>query len=322
VEGRSDSALVTVLGVASVVVSPDTVVLPPRGTAAATAIVTADPGIPTTVLWSSSSPTIAIVSATGGITAVGPPGTAVVRAQSQADLTKYDSVRVTVFDPCTRPTAYTLGTTVSGSIDPTDCAGTTDEFEATVPTPTLYRVSVTSPFPFSVFPYSAIPTGLFFSQPAQATPAYAFVPAGNLRIRIVSSDTSRGRAYTVSSVVEPTEAPCSMVMARGLSRAFGLLASCMFNLGGSSTVTARAFNLPAPTTASGPLVIRANAAGYAVHLELRQVATIVASVTAPAAGQDAVLTYSNTQSAAVILTLIVTGPAPTTTGPFTLTINP
>lgn len=321
VEGRADSALVTILGVASVVVQPGSVSMPPRDTVRATAIATVDPGIQNTVQWSSSAPTIATVAPNGLITGVG-PGAVVIRAQAAADLTKYDSVRVTVFDPCTRPTAHTLGSTVSGRIEVTDCAGTTDYFEAVLTNPTLYRVSVTSAFPFSVDPYWAIPTGFFFSQPAQATPAYALAPAGSVLIRILSGDTSKGRAYSMTTAVEPPEDACSIIMARGLSRTFALVSSCQFSLGGV-TQTARSFSVAAPTTTSGALVIRANAANYPVRLALHSLAngTLLASAVSPASGQDAVLTYGATQSAQVLV-LHVTGPTITTTGSFTLAISP
>jgi uncharacterized protein YjdB len=319
VEGRADSALVTILGVASVVVQPGTVSMPPRDTVRATATVAVDPGIPNSVLWSSSAPTIATVAPNGLITGVA-PGTVLIRAQAAADLTKSDSVRVTVFDPCTRPTAHTLGSTVSGRIEVTDCAGTTDYFEAVLTKPTLYRVSVTSSFPFSLFPYWAIPTGFLFSQPAQARPAYALAPAGTVLIRVVSNDTSQGRAYSMTTVIEPPEDACSLVMARGLSRTFALVSACQFNLGGV-TQTARSFSVPAPTATSGALVIRANAATYPVRLSLNSVGTVLATVSAPAAGQDAVLTYAGSQSLQV-LTVFVTGPTITTTGSFTLAISP
>jgi uncharacterized protein YjdB len=322
-EGRADSALVTILGVASVVVQPGSVSMPPRDTVRATATVAVDPGIQNAVLWSSSAPSIATVAPNGLIRGVA-PGSVVIRAQAAADLTKYDSVRVTVFDPCTRPAAHTLGSTVSGRIEATDCAGTTDYFEAVLTKPTLYRVSVTSTFPFSVYPYWAIPAGLFFSQPAQTRPAYALAPAGSILIRVVSEDTSKGRDYSMTTVVEPTEDACSIVMGRGLGRTFALVSSCQPNLGGI-TQTARSFSVPAPTTTSGALVIRANAATYPVRLALSSFGnngiTLLASAVAPASGQDAVLTYGATQSA-LVLTLTVTGPTTTTTGSFTLAISP
>jgi len=322
VEGRSDSAIVSVLGVVSVVVSPHTVSMPLRSTVTATATVNADPGIASAVLWSSSSPSVATVSSTGVITSVGPPSTVKIFAQSAIDPTKYDSVLVTVLDPCSQPTPYVLGTSASGVIQITDCGGTTDEFLATVTAPTFYSVSATTSFAFSIFPYWAIPIGGFFSVPSQAQPLYALAPAGSIRIRVVSRDTATGGSYTLTTTVNPPDVGCSIVMARGLSRPSALIASCQVNLGGGSQVTARTFHVPAPTPTSGPLVVRANAAGYPLRLELRNGATILASAVAPAAGQEAVLTYSVTQNPPHVLSVYLTGPASNTTGPFTFTVNP
>jgi len=311
VEGRSDSARVTVLGVASVVVSPDTASMPPRGSLTATATVTADPGIVSTLSWSSSVPAFASVSAAGLITALGPAGAVVIRAQSVADPTKYDSVRVTVFDPCTRPAQYTMGSTVSGTIALTDCGGNRDDFVATVTAPTFFRLTLSASFPVLLFHYRDIPQGLAQLGVPVLMHAYAFVPAGTIRIQLVSQDTAVGRTYSVSSTIDPPDGCHSTIMGRGLSRAFPRPTTCQ----------TRQFSLPPPTAASGPLVVRANAAGYAVSMELKAGATLLTSATAPGAGQDAVITYSNTQNTAQVLQLFVTGPS-TIFGPFTLTINP
>ncbi len=64
-----------------------------------TGVVTADPGVNTGVVWSSSAPTVVAVSATGVLTTSATSGTAVITAAAAADASKTDRVTVTVTTP-------------------------------------------------------------------------------------------------------------------------------------------------------------------------------------------------------------------------------
>lgn len=69
--------------------------LNPTTSTTLTATVAADPGISTTVDWSSSSQAVATITQAGVVTGVA-PGTTLITARSQADNTKSDTVTVTV----------------------------------------------------------------------------------------------------------------------------------------------------------------------------------------------------------------------------------
>lgn len=129
----------------------------------------------------------------------------------------------------------------------------------------------------------------------------------------------------MTSTVDPPDVGCpSVSMARGLSRAFNLSASCApyAPVGLVGSFVAKAFFVSSPTASSGPLVLRANATGHPVRLELFQFGgALAATAFASAAGQDALLTYGSTQNQANAMILWVTSQAPSATGAFTLTIG-
>lgn len=94
---RSSVVAVTVTapGVTSVSVTPPTLALSVGGTGTLTAAVVADAGIAGTVSWTTSTPSVAVASAVGVVTAVG-PGTAQVCAISTVDTSKQGCSAVTV----------------------------------------------------------------------------------------------------------------------------------------------------------------------------------------------------------------------------------
>ena len=79
----------------TVAIAPRPITLSPNQTQQLTATVTGDAGINTSVTWSSSSPSVATINATGMVTAV-TSGSALITAVSVADPTKQDAITVTV----------------------------------------------------------------------------------------------------------------------------------------------------------------------------------------------------------------------------------
>lgn len=69
--------------------------LNPATSTTLTAVVAADPGIPTTVTWSSATPSVATITQGGVLTGI-VPGTSIITARSTADDAKSDTVTVTV----------------------------------------------------------------------------------------------------------------------------------------------------------------------------------------------------------------------------------
>jgi uncharacterized protein YjdB len=69
-----------------------------------TGLVTADPGVNTGVVWSSSAPAVVAVSASGVLTTSATSGTAVITAAAAADASKTDRITVTVTTPL--PTSW------------------------------------------------------------------------------------------------------------------------------------------------------------------------------------------------------------------------
>ena len=64
-----------------------------------TGVVTADPGVNTGVVWSSSAPAVVAVSASGVLTTSATSGTAVITAAAAADVSRTDRITVTVTTP-------------------------------------------------------------------------------------------------------------------------------------------------------------------------------------------------------------------------------
>ncbi len=79
----------------TVSIAPRPVTISPNQTQQLSATVLGDPGLSTSVTWSSSSPTVATISGTGLVTAVA-SGSALITAISSADPTKQDTLTVTV----------------------------------------------------------------------------------------------------------------------------------------------------------------------------------------------------------------------------------
>lgn len=84
--------------VTGLTVTPPSATLAPGSTVTLTAVVTGDPGVATTVTWSSSNPAVATVSEAGLVSAVA-AGTASVTARAAADPTRSASAAITVVNP-------------------------------------------------------------------------------------------------------------------------------------------------------------------------------------------------------------------------------
>jgi len=113
--------------VTGVSVAPATSSILVAGTATLTATVAGDPGIATTVTWSTSSPAIATVSAAGVVTGVA-TGTATITATSTQDPTKLGTATVVVGaspppPPAPKSTLCLVITNVGGPAPPSPAPG-------------------------------------------------------------------------------------------------------------------------------------------------------------------------------------------------------
>jgi uncharacterized protein YjdB len=88
----------------SVAIAQRNVALHAGTTLPLTGLVTADPGVNTGVVWSSSAPAVVAVSAGGVLTTSATGGTAVITAAAAADASKTDRITVTVTPPL--PTSW------------------------------------------------------------------------------------------------------------------------------------------------------------------------------------------------------------------------
>ncbi|MEZ4587304.1 MAG: Ig-like domain-containing protein [Gemmatimonadales bacterium] len=93
---KRDSVSVTVQGVISVSITPDTVTLNAGQTLIPPFTVSAGPGTSTALTWSTGAPAVATVNPTTGLVSAVATGVTVVTARSVADPTKADSVVVQV----------------------------------------------------------------------------------------------------------------------------------------------------------------------------------------------------------------------------------
>jgi len=100
---KADSLVAVVPGVVSVTLSSPTPFLIVTNTIQLTTSVVTAGGVSPAVTFQTSAPTVATVSPTGLVSAVG-PGTAIIRAIATADPTRRDSTTVRVFTPATNST--------------------------------------------------------------------------------------------------------------------------------------------------------------------------------------------------------------------------
>ena len=111
--GKSAEAIVTVSArVRAIVVSPSSGDVLVGGTVSLTPTVQADPGVPTTVTWSTSDPSRATVNGTGVVTGIA-QGSVTITARSSYDAAASGSATLAV-KPAVTVTPVTLGTRVTG----------------------------------------------------------------------------------------------------------------------------------------------------------------------------------------------------------------
>lgn len=321
VDGRTDSARVTVSGVISVFITPDTLTLRAGTTRGLLANITLDQGVPGGVSWRSQTPSIATVNASGLVTAVA-PGTGLIELRSQFDTAMRDTAFVTVPDPCRVPIPLTLGTPHTDSFTTSDCAASRDIYSYSVAAPSVVRFSVSGTDSIQVYPVaSTVGVGPRLGQVLRT--AYAVVSPGSHTAWLQLRDSTQiGRPYTLTAITLPSVPNCvdGVIAMRGTTFTQGLDNACPTSpRSGSGT--------PFPTVSFwvrvdvGQVVRVQATAGYALWMEAQIVGSnpVVASGSAP--NQTVTLTTPVSPNSGVYIVRLssVTGG---TGGPITITIDP
>lgn len=322
-------AILTAKGVSSVTVSPRSVTIDRGSTRQMSATVVADAGISSAVSWRSTNDLAVSVSSTGMISAVD-PGLAYVVATSTAEPVKRDSSLVTVPDTCATPQAYTLGSTVNGSLGVADCeGGRSDYYTYSSSTTSWFSVTLTHASSFLFLLSLADEAGPLASRPGFAISVsgsatdLVLASAGSHRIGVSTlSDTTLRGSYTLSTTVNPVSHPCSRVTTTlAVSRSFVLSNACWEYApsGLAGTFYVQHFLLTVPSNRT--LRVTVVAATYQARIELKKSdGTLLASAFAPVAGAAAELVF--TPSSTLDGSLWVTSQTAGAVGAFTITIDP
>ena len=323
----------TVEGVATVTVnarvlqltvSPKPVTIDRGSTQQMSAAVVADPGVSTTVSWQSNNTTAVSVSSTGLATAVN-PGSAYIIATASAEPGKRDSALVTVRDACAAPQAYSLGTSVNGSITIADCqSGRWDQYDFSLSSATLFSVTVTpatADMQMSTFVGEVLWGWTAFL--GTSTPRYFLGSVGPHRISVGVSDTTQRQTYTFSTTPNPTfPSTCPIVMTTlAVTWSSALSSTCPAYLPSGLTGSFRMQWFEVTLPLNRPFRATVVATGYRARIELKDpFNVIITSAFAAAPGTPAVLTYTSPTYRGAYL--YVTSQTSGALGSYTITIDP
>ncbi|MCU0647593.1 MAG: Ig-like domain-containing protein [Gemmatimonadaceae bacterium] len=249
------------------------------------------------VRWSSSNPTIATVSETGVVTAVG-AGRVMISAVASAMGTARDSVELTVISVCgNRPSlpldlmlARTLG---AGSCrgDDTDGVWVEERMRFALPSATPHRVEFLSPFETvmsPLLPAGRDPIGAFRVMPNQSVAMLLLAPAGSYDTWTQFRDR---QSATYSIRVSPLTSPptaCHFVFTTG-SVSMSTVVSAQCPQLSMSSVEG--------TEPGGRITVRAQSATVAATVSVwyfdHTGQRIRETAAAPAAGQPAIVTVTS-----------------------------
>lgn len=198
-EGRTDSIAMTVRSISRVVVSPDSALILPRSTLTLATSVVADSGvIDTSVRWRSLVPGRATVSASGVVTTNWEGGAAPIEVISVFDSTVRDTAMVHVIDTCV-PVPLTIGTTVAGRYEASDCFPGSDYYRYVVTAQTVARFELSGTDGNQLYPIDSLWSYNGFLQPNYRV-RFAAVAPGTYTTRITRSDsTSIGMTYSLAT---------------------------------------------------------------------------------------------------------------------------
>jgi hypothetical protein len=276
------SASVQVIDVISVSVNPSSdsvragTGVGPAYSKQLSATVSADPGVPLGVTWSSSNPAVAAVSPTGLVTGFA-LGTATITARSTANASKTGAATIKVGDGCTIPHMIAVGQTITGAVGASSCLRQnlpTEYFGYRLTTAQGLQVTATAPWNMQFAPIELI-SGSYWYWPNLLPGTFAgYVAAASGTYRSFVGAATAGNFGNVSlGVVGWTLAGCpTFTSTTNLIIQLAITSACgPYNWSGAppGTYYTQFIDLLPPFDVGQTLTVQAvGSTGFQPHIEL------------------------------------------------------
>lgn len=298
--GVGDNESVQVIDVTSLTVTPtsDSVRV---GTGLGTAFqrqlaatMSADPGVPLTVTWSSSNASVATVDASGLVTGVS-DGTATITATSTFNPARVATSTIKVADGCAIPHMMGIGQSITAAISMQSCNQRLEFFGMKVGTPQAWQATATAPFNFQFSPLTSSAGTFFWTNLAPGNfSTYVAAAAGTYRAFVVSSVANTFGQVTLATTPWNMQGCASFIATTNLTfPALPLNAACGSHQRPGTpvgTYYTQFIDLLPYLNPGETITISAAGTGVQPHLELFDDVVVVAS--AGTGGATATITYS------------------------------
>jgi hypothetical protein len=320
------TSTITVIGIISMSLNPGTDSLRVGWNRTFVATVVADPGVPTTVAWSSRDPLVATVNGSGMVTGVS-LGSALIDATSTADPAQQVTGQANVMSPCNVPWPHTIGQVFNGTVTASSCNGNLEHIGFSVSGTTSFLASGTAFFSFDHAPLVP-PNGYWFtgSIPGGTTNTWPVLAGTGTYSSFVRANPTGGVGpVSISTAPWTLTGFCSFMATTGISSEAISLSSACTGYQPPGTVgtfySLRAYLMP-PLANGETITIMAQAIGFEPRLDLVTGGGALAATASAIAGSSTVtLSHTATAGTAGFFQLRAMAKVALTTGAVRLTIT-